>query len=130
MFPAEAKDYQSRLENHLRQNRPRQFRQMRKDGSLSGYVLDLGQQIAEWVNSQEPSEAELKQLPAEERQQARKSAFVMAESEALRELLPRRDDEENLIGPSGGYEDPPDPVRKKTRKRPPIHRRFEKNRVA
>jgi len=50
-------------------------------------------------------EQSLKDLPPNERLQRLLQAKNLAQSEALRELLPRDEASEKLIGPSGGYED-------------------------
>ena len=62
---------------------------------------DLALGIAEWGNTQVPPAIEGETLMEK---QSRESSLAMAESDALREYLPR-DEREGRIGPSGGYED-------------------------
>ena len=103
---AEASDYRNRVERHLQQYRPKQYAVAKKDGSLNEHVDSLAEGIANWVNSQQPSEDSLKGLNPEERAVELNTARMFAESDALREYLPRDEASEALIGPTGGYEDP------------------------
>ena len=58
--------------------------------------------IAAWVNSQIHDEQE--RMGPETTLRLQQSTLYSAESDALREYLPR-DERDELIGPSGGYED-------------------------
>jgi hypothetical protein len=66
-------------------------------------VNELAVSIANWVNSQIPRVTEGESSEATPRKQH--CALLMAESDAFREYLPRDERDEELIGPSGGYED-------------------------
>jgi len=99
-----AAKYRTMVQQHLKRFRPEEYRRATRDGDLDRRVNDLAKAIATWVNSQLPSnmpgESESKRLRKEH------AALLMAESDALREYLPPDEREEQLIGPSGGYEDP------------------------
>lgn len=101
----EPEDYEKRVANHLQTYRPKQYAQAKKDGSLDSQVKSLSAGIADWVNSQQPKDEDLKNLNPQERANKLRQAQMFAESDALRELLPRDEATEKLIGPTGGYED-------------------------
>src|SRR5690348_3092617 len=105
MFPARSNAYRNRTEKHLKTYRPKMYRNMQKAGSLNDHVESLSESIANWINASQPKEESLRSLTEEERQRELNTAFVIAESEALREYLPRDEKEEELIGPNGGYVD-------------------------
>jgi hypothetical protein len=98
-----ANQYLKRVEEHLRRHRPKEYRKLKASGELNGRVSDLADSIANWVNSQLPrvNPAE----PLEQRNRKEHTVLVLAESDALREYLPRDEKSEREIGPSGGYED-------------------------
>lgn len=101
----EPQDYQARVLSHLQKYRPQQVAAAKKDGSLNDQVQSLSTGIADWVNSQLPSEESLQGLSPQDRAKQMNQATMFAESEALRELLPRDEESEKQIGPTGGYED-------------------------
>ena len=96
-----ASKYRKRVEEHLRRYRPKEYRTAKGEGTLQSWVDNLAAGIAEWVNTQVPPEME-GQSSTNTRE--RETSLAIAESEALREYLPR-DENEGRIGPSGGYED-------------------------
>ena len=98
-----AAKYRSTVQEHLRRLRPKEYRRAKRDGDLDRRVNDLADSIANWVNSQVSYEQEGACSEATRRLQH--SALLMAESDALREYLPRDERDQELIGPSGGYED-------------------------
>lgn len=101
-------DYGQRVLTHLRRYRPKQYAAAKRDGSLREQVKSLAESIADWINSQLPSEDNLKGLSQHEKLRKHIEALRFAESDALRELLPRDEETDALIGHSGGYEDPVD----------------------
>jgi len=98
-----AAKYRSTVQEHLRRLRPKEYRRAKRSGDLDRRVNDPAESIANWVNSQMPRVAEGEISEAMLRKQH--SALLMAESDAFREYLPRDERDEDLIGPSGGYED-------------------------
>lgn len=83
-------DYRSKVLSHLQEHCPKQYREAVKEGSLSRLVDGLCQAIANWVNSQVKDVGPA--APGEPLQNAlrrQNSARMMAESDALREYLPR-----------------------------------------
>lgn len=98
-----AAKYRSTVRAHLRRFRPKEYRRAERDGDLDRRVSDLAESIANWVNSQIPHVADGENSEAARRKQ--NSALLSAESDALREYLPRDERDDELIGPSGGYED-------------------------
>jgi hypothetical protein len=79
---------------------------LRKSNELDSHVESLANSIANLVNRLERRETA--QQPNEDLEDAlrrQRSALMMAESDALREYLPRDEESEGKIGPSGGYED-------------------------
>lgn len=97
--------YQGRVLSHLRRNRPKQASRERAAGTLDETVQDYAEQIANWVNSQLPSEEFLKDMSPLDRQRELNSTKMFAESDAMREVLPRDEASDGLIGPNGGYVD-------------------------
>lgn len=96
--------YLNQIERHLRQNRPANL--PASGTAMKEHALKLAEQVADRVNSaldQQEKASTGKGL--HQRLKAERTAQVMAESEALRELLPWDPKEAKLIGPSGGYED-------------------------
>ncbi|HEX4080094.1 MAG TPA: hypothetical protein VHX61_14610 [Rhizomicrobium sp.] len=90
---------------HLRKYRPKQVAAAKADGSLNDQVSSLSESIANWVNSQLPDEKEQAAMDPATRQAQMNSALRFAESDAQRELLPRDEAADVLIGPNGGYVD-------------------------
>lgn len=104
---SEPRDYKKIVRDHLQKCRPREFARAKQDGSLNNQVSSLANTIFDIVNSQMPKPEELANLSPLERANRLSQARIFAESEAMREVLPRDEETESLIGPSGGYEDPP-----------------------
>ena len=103
---AEASDYRNRVERHLQQYRPKQYAAAKKAGHLDEQVNSLAEGIADIVNQLQPDPKELEGLSSVAKANRLASAKMFAESDAMREMLPRDEASEALIGPTGGYEDP------------------------
>ena len=103
---AETKDYTKLVENHLRQYRPKEYAAQKKSGDLDRQVNSLAEGIADIVNQLQPDPKELEGLSPVAKANRLASAKMFAESDAMREMLPRDEASEALIGPTGGYEDP------------------------
>lgn len=105
MHRANPEEFRARVQKHLEEYRPNQVAAAKADGSLNNQVDSLSGAIADWINSQELDPRSLEHLSPEQQQREKISHRLLTESDAMRELLPRDEASEKLIGPSGGYED-------------------------